>query len=308
MAFKRYPTLLPVFAAVGFLAVTTACNNNNGNGGDTLDSPKEINNNPPVKVGGQTFMMPSPFQIAGLVKNSGVGYDKGLLNPQENASKYNDKMKWGLNLGVYGADLGYITMYDQNNDALPYFNTLRKVGDNLKITASFDEKLMTRFRENMGKNKDSVMSIVGEAFRRSDDFLKAGDRDEDAALILTGGWIESMWFAVDVQKKKPNNEISTRIAEQKNTVNNLIKMLVNVGSTDGTRNTIKPEYKTLVEKFDDLNNVYQNIQLSYTFEAPVHEEGNHLTIVNGKTVVNITPEQLTQLTEKITAIRSYIIN
>lgn len=310
MVFKRFPKFTHVAFAVGTISLLAAgCGpGKDPKGTDSADSPKEISNVTGVKVKGQNFMMPSPMMIATMVKNSGVGYDKTLLNPTDNASKYSDKMKWALNLGVYGADLGYITMYEQTPEALPYFNTIRKVGDNLKITASFDEKLMKRFSDNIGKNRDSVMAIVGEAYRRSDDFLKQGDRDEDAALILTGGWIESLHFAVDVQKKKPSNDVSTRIAEQKNTVNNLIKLLVSVGSTDGTRNTLKENYKTLIEKLDDLNNLYQGIQLTYTFEAPTHDEAAHTTTINGKTEVKITDEQLTQFSQKIVDIRNFIIN
>jgi len=308
MTFKRFPSFRHTALAVGVVSMLSAgCGPGGDDPVDTLDTP-EITNVTPLRFKGQNFMMPSPVQIATLVKSSGSGYDKGLLNPTDNASKYNDKMKWALNLGVYGADLGYITMYEQTPEALPYFNTVRKIGDNLKITASFDEKLMQRFSDNIGKNRDSILAIVGEAYRRSDDFLKQGQRDEDAALILTGGWIESMWFAVDVQKKKPSNEISTRIAEQKSTVNNLIKLLISVGSEDGSREKLKETYKPLIEKLDDLNNTYQGIQLKYNYEAPTHDEGAKMTTINGKTEVKITDEQLAQLSEKIVAIRNFIIN
>ncbi|TND00858.1 MAG: hypothetical protein FD123_4316 [Bacteroidetes bacterium] len=310
MAFKRFPSFRLITPAVlaASLFIIPACGPTEGPVGDTADTGKDvIGNVTGVKVKGQNFMMPSPVQIALLVRSSNVGYDKTLLNPTSNVSNYNDKMKWALNIGVYGADLGYITMYEQTPEALPYFNTVRKLGDNLKITASFDEKLMTRFSENIGKNRDSVLAIVGEAYRRSDDFLKQGERDEDAALILTGGWIESMHFAVDVQKKKPSNEVSTRIAEQKNTVSNLIKLLVSVG-TDPNTNTLKEAYQPLIDKLNDLNSVYQGIVIKYNFSAPTHDEDKHLTTINGTTDVKITEEQLKLFGEKIVAIRDYIIN
>lgn len=311
MAFKRFPAirLIASVALTASLFIIPGCGPTEGGpGNDTADTADKdvIGTVTGVKVKGQNFMMPSPVQIALLVKNSNVGYNKSLLNPTSNVSKYNDNMKWALNIGVYGADLGYITMYEQTPEALPYFNTVRKLGDNLKITASFDEKLMQRFSDNIGKNRDSVLAIVGEAYRRSDDFLKQGERDEEAALILTGGWVESMHFAVDVEKQKPSNEVATRIAEQKNTVNNLIKLLLSVGaSPDGA---IKEQYKPLIEKLTDLNNVYQGIQIKYNFQEPTHNEEGHLTTINGTTDVKITEEQLKMFSEKISSLREYIIN
>ena len=61
------------------------------------------------------------------------------------------------------------------------------------------------------------------------------------SLILAGGWIESLYFAVNTAEMTGNKDVITRIAEQKTTVNNLIKLLTPYYS--------KPEYTVLI---DDL--------------------------------------------------------
>jgi hypothetical protein len=250
-----------------------------------------------LKVKGQSFMMPSPLIVADMIKQSGALYDKNMMNAPGNLSKYSDGMKQSLNLGVYGADLGYITMYENTADASEYYKTVMQLGTSLKITGSFDAGLMARFRDNVGK-KDSILSLVGEAYQRSDKFLRDSEQDDAAALILAGGWVESIYFALNVYKQKPNENVAIRIGEQKGTAAGIVKMLSDLN---------KPEYADLIKLFADLNDSYQKVEIKYTFTEPTHDEAKKLTIMNGKTEVKITPEQLTELTAKVTAVRDYII-
>jgi hypothetical protein len=267
-----------------------------GDGADTLN--KDTIDVTGVKVSGQSFMVPSPMQIADLIKKSGAAYNKDILNPTANLSKYSDASKQALNLGVYGADLGYITMYDNSGDAMEYYKTVVQLGDQLKITGSFDKGLMDRFNANIGK-KDSILTLVGEAYRRSDNFLRESEQDYLAALILTGGWIESIYFSLNVYKQKPDPAVAIRIGEQKNTVAGLIKVLKGLD---------KPENAELIRLLEELNVEYQKVQIKYTFAEPIHDDAKKTTTINGKTDVNITPELINSLTEKVNAVRNYIIN
>ncbi len=280
-------------------ASMTACSPNEGDGGDS-DSPIQetidVNN---FRVKGQNFMMPSPMQIANMIQKSGSNYNKAMLNPVAGASKYTESMKQALNLGVYGADLGYITMYSNTQDALEYYKTVNTLADQLKITASFDPTLLKRFSDNIA-NKDSIMSLVGEAFRRSDNFLRDSEQDHLATLILAGGWVESMYFALNTYKAEPNNQdMAIRIGEQKTTSAGLLKLLVE---------SEKPEFAELITLMQALDAEYQKVEIKYTFADPVHDEGAHVTTINGTTDVKISPELLAALLEKVTAVRNYIVN
>lgn len=290
------------FAAVmvSAFALATACSDGPDTDGDGDSVPKDdtigVNT---FQVKGQNFMMPSPMQIADMVKKADSKYDKSLLNPTDNVSKYTETMRQALALGVYGADLGYITMYENTPDALEYYKIVNQLGDQLKITASFDPTLMKRFSDNIA-NKDSVMSLVGEAYRRSDNFLRESEQDHIAALILAGGWIESMHFALSTYQKNPtNNDIAVRIGEQKNTSAGLVKLLTDCN---------KPEFAELITLMQALDAEYQKVEIKYTFAEPTHDEGGKTTTINGKTEVKISPELLTSLTEKVNAVRNYIVN
>lgn len=283
---------------IGAMALVTACSDdpaNNGDGDSPVNDTIDVTN---LKVKGQNFMMPSPMQIADMIKKSGSLYDKKMLNSTENLPKYTEGMKRALNLGVYGADLGYITMYENTPDALEYYKTVNQLADQLKITASFDQTLMKRFSDNIA-NKDSILVLVGEAYRRSDNFLRESEQDHLAALILAGGWVESMYFALNTYKSKPTEAIAIRIGEQKTTSAGLVKLL---------KECEKPEYAELITLMEALDAEYQKVEIKYTFAEPTHNEGTKTTTINGKTDVKMTPELLNSLTEKVNAVRNYIVN
>ncbi|CAN5836425.1 hypothetical protein BH11BAC7_BH11BAC7_05060 [soil metagenome] len=288
----NFPTTLIVLSAAALMASCTGETTENG-----VDSlPKDSLTVTGLNVKGQSFMMPSPMIVADMIKKSGALYDKGMMNPVANLSKYSDGMKQSLNLGIYGADLGYVTMYENTGDAMEYYKTVVQLGTALKITGSFDANLMKRFSDNVGK-KDSILSLVGEAYQRSDKFLRESEQDDAAALILAGGWIESIYFALNVYKQKPGENVAVRIGEQKGTAAGIVKVLTDLN---------KPEYADLIKLFADLSDTYQKVEIKYTFTEPMHDEAKKMTAINGTTEVKITPEELAELTTKVTAVRDYI--
>jgi hypothetical protein len=243
-------------------------------------------------------MVPSPVQIASILKDKGALYNKSLLNPAASSSRYSEDLKRALNLGVYGADLGYTTMYENTGDALEYYKVVLNLGDQLRITGSFGKDLLERFGKNVG-NKDSAMKLVGETYRKSDEFLKDDQRGHIAILVLTGGWVESMHFALNVYEQKQSQDIAIRIGEQKNTCNGILRLLEKEG---------KAEFQPLIGLFNDLNAIYRQIEIKYAFVDPVTDNDKKITTINGKTEVKITAEQLAALRAKTDALRNYMIN
>lgn len=297
MLFNGLLVRIPAVLLGSALLFSAGCSDTpEGDGQEPKDSITLPSQN--LQLKGQNFMVPSPAQLAGMIKNSGALYNKEMLNPSSNLPKYSDDLKKALNLGIYGADLGYVSMYENTGDALSYYKTVMSLGEQLKITSSFDKSLMERFSANVGK-KDSVMKIVGESYRRSDEFLKEGDREHTAALILAGGWLESMHFALSVYGQKADPAMAVRIGEQRNTCAGILRLLIDQD---------KPEFEQLIKLYQDLNSVFSQIEIKYTYAEPVTDNANKITTINGKTEVIISPEQLKALTEKTAALRNYITN
>lgn len=251
-----------------------------------------------LNVNGEIFSIPSPIQTAFLIKNSGAAYDKGILNASTKSTQYSTNFAKALNLGVYGADLGYVTIYDQTQDAIGYLNSAKKLADELGVSGAFDAQTIERFSKNLG-NKDSMLVLVGVAYRASDAYLKNNDRTDVSGLVLAGGWLESLYFATNVYKSKPNEDVKRRIAEQKSSLQSLIKLLTPYYS--------QAEYTKFIDGLNDLSTVFDGVEFKYTYEKPTTDEAKKITMINSSSEVKITPEQIQAITEKVKAIRAQIV-
>ncbi|MBA3970658.1 MAG: hypothetical protein H0X46_00650 [Bacteroidetes bacterium] len=269
--------------------------------------PKDTDDLPPVdststttilNVNGEIFSIPSPIQTAFLIKGSGAAYSKDVLNPANKSSNYSTNFSKALNLGIYGADLGYVTIYDQTQDAIGYLNAAKKLADELGVSGAFDANTIERFSKNLG-NKDSMLVLVGVAYRSSDAYLKNNDRSDVSGLVLAGGWLESLHFATNVYKTKPNEDVKRRIAEQKSSLQSLIKLLNQFYS--------QPEYTEFIDNLNDLSTVFDGVEFKYTYEKPTTDAEKKVTTVNSKSEVKITPEQIESITQKVKSIRSQIV-
>ena len=287
---------------VFYLFISTLILSSCGNGTDDADKTekqtgKMDSSNLAVGVKGKVFIIPSPIQTAMLIQKSGASYNKEMLNGADKVNSYSTKLQKCLNLGIYGADLGYTTLYNQTQDALVYFKATNMLANDLGLSSAFDKSLIERFQKNLGQ-KDSMLSLVSVAYRASNDFLKHNDRTEEAGLIIAGGWIETLQFAINVMKAKGNDDVRRRIAEQKNTLGNLISLL---SAYQGNE-----EYAELLQKLNDLKSEYDKIQYKYVYERPVTDEVNKVTTITSKSDVTITQENIDAIGTKIAAIRELI--
>jgi hypothetical protein len=252
-----------------------------------------------MEIDGKVFSIPSPIQTAILIKNAGTNYNKDVLNEPSKVTNYSTNFKKALNLGIYGADLGYVTMYDQTQDAISFLTAVKSIADDLGVSSAFDLELVERFEKNIG-NQDSLLALVSDAYKSSDRFLKGNDQNDIGSLILAGGWIESLYFANSTAAMTGNKDVIKRIGEQKTTIYNLIKLLTPYYS--------KPKFTTLVDDLMELNEIYDQVESTYTYIKPTVDAENKITTVNSVTVVNITEDQLKAITDKIIAMRLEIIS
>lgn len=257
------------------------------------------NNTQLLELDGKVFSIPSPIQTAYLIKGAGVTYNKDILNVPSKVTGYSTNFKKAVNLGIYGADLGYVTLYDQTQDAISFLTAVKTLGDDLGVSSAFDMELVERFEKNIG-NQDSVLSLVSEAYKSSDKYLKNNDQNHIGALVLAGGWVESLYFTTNSAEMTSNKEIINRVGEQKNTVYNLIKLL--------TPYYDQPEFSTLVDDLMELNDIFEKVEITYTFVEPTVDVAKKTTTINSTTTVNISPEVLKQITEKIGKIRAELIS
>lgn len=261
---------------------------------EVIDPSSSLNTN----FDGKIFSIPSPVQTALLIKEANLPFNGDLLNPIENASNYTTEQKQALNLGIYGTDLGYSALYNQKAISLKYLSVIEKITGQLGLEKAFDKNFMSRFEKN-SDNQDSMMIVVSDAFRKADNFLKSTDRKSTSALILTGGWIESLYFACELNKMKGNNKIIERIGEQQQTLYTIIEILQEYnkgGSNDD-----------LIKDMKDLRIYFDKVSVDYQFVEPKTDAKNKTTTLQHNISYKINTDVLNQITLKVETIRENIL-
>jgi len=253
------------------------------------------------QIGGEFFTIPSPVQTAFLVKEVGSAFNSELLNAADNGDSYSTSFKKALNMGVYGADMGYITLYENTDLSLKYLKAVRKIAGELDLSGAFNDKLATRFSDNMG-NQDSMLVFVNDAYKNADDYLKNNDKSNIAALVIIGGWAEAMYFASQSALETKSQKLVERVAEQKQALINMVAMLK---SLEGF--TEVEEYEDLTIELQDLLKMFDNVTFGYEYVEPVTDPIAKVTNINSKNKIEISDETLNKIVTAIAEIRNSII-
>lgn len=249
-----------------------------------------------LSFNGKLFSIPSPIQTAGLIKRIGFEYRGDLINEIKSVSDYTTVFKQALNLGIYGADFAYVAYYGYDDESLRYMKAIRKMVEELDLTAAIDQNLAEKMAENIN-NTDSILYLSSVMFRTTDNYLKNNDRNEVAALILTGGFIESLYFFSHLAQIDESRLIEQRIGEEKQTIETLMQVLSGYD---------REEYKPLLEHMASLVDAFSQVSIEYKYNRPETDPIKKVTKITSESKVVISEETLTNILDKTTAIRNYI--
>lgn len=221
-----------------------------------------------------------------------------MLNGSDKINSYSTNYAKGLNLGIYGADLGYTTIYEMPQDGINYLTVVRSLADELGVSDAFSKETIERITRNLG-TKDSLLPLVSVCYRSADEYLKNNDASDLASLVITGGWIESMYFVTEIAAVTKNKKIINRIGGQKQTLDNIIKLLGPFSN--------QPEFTELIDMLVDLYSSFDGVETQYTFVPPSDFPEKNKTKVNSTSDVKMSDEQLTVISQKIQSLRNLIV-
>lgn len=264
---------------------------------DSLDTAAQQPGSGLMKIGGRLFSIPSPVQTALLIRKVGLPYDKGLPMSADAAERMATRSQQALALGVFGADLAYITVHKDQKRTLSTLEVVQKLSGKLELSNAFDQELMETFKKSIG-SEDSLLRFTGMAFRMADQYLKNNNRDDVSALVLTGGWIEGMYLTLSGTTEKTDAALTNRLGEQRRTVENLIALLetTDMEKTNGT----------LIAGLKDVLTAYTGVATTYEFRPPSTDAASKTTYVNSVSTVTMTPDQFKAIAEKVKALRATI--
>ena len=252
-----------------------------------------------IKFSNTLFSLPSPYQLTMLVRNAGVSFNSNLLNSLENNQNYTSSFDKCVNLGVYGADLAYMSIYEQAPLIVSLFSVIKGLSNDLDLTSAFSKELVERIENNVN-DKDSLMNIVSGAYRDMDVYMKETQRQREGSLVLAGGWIESMYILSQLTVESKSEALAQRIGESRQPLDNLIKILSPYYHD-------APEIESLLDELVELADIFAGVESQYTYVVPEIDVEQKMTIVKSVTKIIITDDVLSEIADKVGVIRESLI-
>jgi hypothetical protein len=209
------------------------------------------------------YNIPSPTEIPYLLQNTGAEFNESLINSRTKVDQYATRTdKAALNLGVYAADIGYLSSYDKTQEAIDYLNAAKTLADNMGVIGTFDADVLKQLEANIA-NKDSLTKILDATMKKTEDFLKDDNRTKLSALVITGSFIEGLYISTGLVKSYPKDlkesernivltDLMRVILQQKKSVSELLKMLSATEQTESVT-PIVADLKALETAYTNLN-------------------------------------------------------
>ena len=244
----------------------------------------------------------SPVEIAEILRKMAVPFTTGYLASSIDGSRLSTSFDKALKLGVLGADLGYLNMYEKTGTSIDVLSSIKKLADGINVGQFFDFEAIKRLSLNRS-NLDSLLYLSQSSYNQIDNFLREKGRGQLSALMITGVWIEGQYLATQVLKQFPDTLLRNRVGEQKVILNDLIMLMAPYCDAG-------QEYKSLCQNMQNIKEKYRDIRITYTIGEPVMMEKNGALVVvqTDQSRVEMTDEQLAAIIEITGNIRNKLIS
>ena len=243
----------------------------------------------------------SPVEIANLLQMMGVPFSPDYLASSIKANEQTTTFDKALSLGILGADLGYLNMYEKTGSSIDVLSSIKKLSEGINVGQFFDFETIKRLSLNKS-NLDSLLFLSLDSYTQIDKYLRENDRGQLSSLMIIGVWIEGQYLATQVMKQYPDTMLRDRIGEQKIILNDLILLASPYCNHD-------IEFRELCEYLQQIREKYRDVKITYTQGDPVSSEKNGgLVIKQTETSkVDMTDDQLAGITEISSTVRNKLM-
>jgi hypothetical protein len=244
----------------------------------------------------------SPVEIAEILQRMKVPFSTSYLASSIDASRLGTSYDKALKLGILGADLGYLNMYEKTGTSIDVLSSIKKLADGINVGQFFDFETIKRLSLNRS-NLDSLFLLSNNAYNEIDKFLREKGRGQLSSLMITGVWIEGQYLATQVLKQNPDTLLRNRVGEQKIILNDLIMLLAPYCNSGN-------QFKELCQYMQDFRNTYRDVRITYTVGEPqmIEKDGALVVVQTDQSRVEMTDEQLTSIIQTTEKIRNKIIS
>ena len=212
-----------------------------------------------------------------LIETANIKFNKDFLNPTTKTGSYVTTTKQALNLGVYSADLSYISLFEQQEMTINYLAASKKLAEELKIFNVVNDSIIQVINDNI-HDKNKILNVISETFMTSSAYLEENNRGETAALIILGGWIEGLYLSVSLvgESIDNNTDLVQIIYDQQFSLEDLIGLLniyshnENIALLLSQLKELKIVYQKIKEpvmqnKFNLLSNKVKEIRMGFVY-------------------------------------------
>ena len=245
--------------------------------------------------------MSSPVEIANMLQVMSVPFSSDYLASSLDPNKQQTAFDKALTLGILGADLGYLNMYEKTGSSIDVLSSIRKLAEGIRVGQFFDFETIKRLSLNKS-NLDSLLFLSIDSYTQIDKYLRDNDRGQLSALMIIGVWIEAQYLATQVVKKHPDPMLKDRIGEQKIILNDLIMLASPYCNRDS-------EFNALCRSLQEIKDKYRDVKITYTLGDPVSVEIKGALVIQQteKSIVEMTDEQLEEIIEVTRSIRDKLV-
>lgn len=239
---------------------------------------------------------PSPEEMMSVLQHDNLLYNEDILNSTENSREYLSSKSQALNIGVYSADLAYLTLFNKHQESTSYFEAIYNLSSELRISSAFDIELLRRVQSNM-TNPDSLKVLTDFAFTKISNYLVSNNKEKTFAVISIGGFVEALYLSFNYSGEfSEENIVVQRIADQKLVLENIVAY---------SRQFNDVVVNESLETLNPIRTVYNEL-ISEQQETTVTKDKDGKLVISGGNKIVITKAQYEQLRNAAMQVRKEI--
>lgn len=244
----------------------------------------------------------SPVEIAAILQSMEVPFTAEYLAPTQGADRLTTNLQKAVMLGIYGADLGYLNMYEKTGNSVDVLSTIKRLADGLRVGQFFDFETIKRLSVSKS-NLDSLLFLSVNSYNQIDRYLRDNNRGAISALMIAGVWIEGQYLATQVAISNPDRILRDRIGEQKIILGDLL-MLLRPYRESGA------DYTALLDMMEEISNTYREVRITYRLGEPetAEQDGRLVMIQHEESIVEMSDEQLAEIAAVSKEVRNNLIH
>jgi hypothetical protein len=203
------------------------------------------------KIEKEILSLPTSAEVIKMLTELDVSYIDGISNSPANADKYILSGDKAINLGIYGADLSYVTLYNMKQEVLDYLGAINKLTSELSMSKLYDKGLYDNISNNYD-NKDELVDILTNTFNETYSILSNNNQLPKALMVVAGAWVEGMYITTHISESVFHVEgIARVLLEQKQT----FELFLEIAESHPD----DPEVKELLNSLQPVKEVYEGV-------------------------------------------------